>query len=105
VREYIYDSGAAPTHVERTLDRLAEREEPIEYNDVAAGDREAAVREAMFTVRETVRIGENPDGIYDDEGELDFSTGVLITERATGRRGLHVGEDALAALREADGED
>jgi hypothetical protein len=102
VKEYVYDSGASPggTHVERILERLADREEPVEYNDVAEGDREAAVREAMFSIRETVRIGDNPDGIYDEEGDLDFSAGVLITEEATGRRGLDVGESALETLRE-----
>lgn len=99
VRTYIYDSAAAPDHVDRVRERLAARDEEIESLDVAgADDRSDAVREAMFAVRESVRIGTAPDEIYDESGEPDFSAGVLITAEPTGRRNVHVGRDALEAL-------
>lgn len=99
VTDFIYDSGATPPHVEAILDRLAERDDPVEVRDVgAADDREDAVREAILTVRGAVRVGKTPDALYDDEGNLDFSAGALITERETGRRTLHTGREALEAL-------
>lgn len=104
VRTYVYDGETAAPHVAAVLERLSNRDESIDYlNLAAAGDRDAALREAMLTVRESVRIGTNPDGIYDDEGEPDFSAGVLVTQEPTGRRRLHVGAAALEALAdEAD---
>lgn len=99
VRTYIYNSETAADPVEAVLERLDERDESIDRQDVAAADdRTDALREAMLTVRESVRIGENPDGIYDEDGNPDFSSGVLVTEAATGRRNLYVGRDALEAL-------
>lgn len=99
VRTYIYDGETAAPHVAAVLERLSSRDESVDYlNLAAAGDRDAALREAMLTVRESVRIGTNPDGIYDDDGNPDFSAGVLVTQEPTGRRRLHVGEDALEAL-------
>ena len=103
VRTYIYDGETAADHVERVRDRLRERDDEIELLDVAAAENRAdAVREAMFAIRESVRIGSPPDEIYDENGTPEFSAGVLITEKPTGRRGLHVGRDALEAL-ESDG--
>jgi len=99
---YIYDSATPEDHVERVLARLDEREESVDRVDVDAGESRAdGLREAMLTVRDAVRIGTSPDGIYDAEGNPDFSAGAMITEQPTGRRELHVGADALAAL---DGE-
>ncbi len=99
VRTYIYNADRAPDHVDAVLAALADRDEEIEYQDLAAtASRDDAIREAMFTVRESVRIGKNPDGIYDEEGNPDFSAGVLITQEPTGRRSLHIGEDALDVL-------
>lgn len=103
VRSYIYNSGAAPDHVERVLELLDDREEGVERQDVgAAADADDARREAMLTLRESMRIGENPAGIYGEDGTPDFATGVLITENEVGRRAVHVGTDALDALREAE---
>ena len=103
VRTYVYDGETAADHVDRVLERLADRDEEFEYVDVAAADDRAdGVREAMFAIRESVRIGSAPDEIYDDDGNPDFSAGVLITEEPTGRRGLHVGRDALEALADED---
>jgi len=98
VRSYIYNSGVAPDHVERVLDSLADRPEDVERLDVDAADTER--REAMLTLRESMRIGENPEGIYGEDGTPDFAAGVLITENEVGRRTVHVGSDALDALRE-----
>lgn len=97
VREYIYNSETTPAHVEATLDALADRDDAT-LLDVADG--EGALREAMLTLRESVRIGENPDAIYDADGDPDFVTGVLVTEDDTGRRHLHVGPEAVDALAE-----
>ena len=103
VRSFIYNAAAADEGVERVLEMLAERPEDVEYHDVGAGDTEDARREAMLTLRESMRIGENPDGIYGEDGTPEFATGVLITENEVGRRDIHVGDDALETL-EADGE-
>lgn len=103
VRSYLYDAETADDHVETVLERLSDRDESIDYVDVAAADdRDDAVREAMLTVRESVRIGTNPDEIYDEDGNPDFSAGVLVTQAPTGRRRLHLGADALEALDESD---
>lgn len=99
VRNYIYNGETAGEHADAVLERLSNRDESIDRLDIAAADdREDAVREAMLTVRESVRIGTNPDGIYDEDGNPDFSAGVLITQEPTGRRNLYVGADALEAL-------
>lgn len=103
VRTYIYDGVDAPVHVDEVLAKLDDRDEAVDRLDVAAGDDpDAARRDAMLTLRESLRIGENPADVYGDDGSPDFSPGVLITEAATGRRTVHVGRDALAALAEAD---
>lgn len=105
VLNYVYDGETAADHVDRVLERLSERDESIDRLDVSgADDRDDAIREAMLTVRESVRIGTNPDGIYDDEGTPDFSAGVLVTREPTGRRTLHIGADALEALENDAGE-
>ncbi|MGQ3411690.1 hypothetical protein ACT4ML_05450 [Natrinema sp. LN54] len=99
VRSYIYDGETAPAHVDAVLERLSDRKESVDRLDVsAAADRDDAVREAMLRVRESVRIGTSPDGIYDEDGNPDFSAGVLIAQEPTGRRSLFVGEVALKAL-------
>ncbi|MFA9503268.1 hypothetical protein ACERIM_10850 [Natrinema sp. H-ect1] len=106
VRRYIYDSDRAADHVDDVLERLAAREESIDRQDVAAADdRDDAIRQAMLAVRESVRIGSSPDAIYDENGDPDFSAGVLITQAPTGRRSLHTGRAALEALSEAAGTD
>ncbi|QRV16499.1 hypothetical protein [Haloterrigena salifodinae] len=101
VQSYIYDSTAPADHVDRVRERLATRDEEFESLDVAdADDRSDAVREAMFAIRESVRIGTAPDELYNDNGEPDFAPGVLITAAPTGRRTIHVGREALEALAE-----
>lgn len=109
IRNYIYDGETAPGHVDAVLERLSAREESVDRLDVSAtDDRDDAVREAMLQVRESVRIGTSPDGIYDEDGTPDFSAGVLIAQEPTGRRSLFVGEAALEALAddaETDTED
>ncbi|MFB6302209.1 MAG: hypothetical protein ABEH78_05045 [Haloferacaceae archaeon] len=97
---YIYDSRTADPHVERVLDLLAERPEDVDHLDVGtAADPADARREALLAVGEATRIGRKPSGIYDADGNPDFSAGVLLTEAPTGRRELHVGAEAVAALR------
>jgi hypothetical protein len=101
VEHYIYNSETGDDHVQTVLALLAEREESIEYHDVAAADdRRDGLREAMLTLRNAVRIGTNPDEIYDPEGIPDFSVGVLVTEEQTGRRRLHIGTEAVTVLRD-----
>lgn len=97
---YIYDSRNAPDHVTEILEHLEARPEQPDIRDIdAAESREAALRDAMLETRNAVRIGENPSGIYDEDGNPDFSAGVLITEAETGRRDLSVGRDALEMLQ------
>jgi hypothetical protein len=100
VRSFIYNSAAAEAGVERVLELLEERPADVEYHDVGSGDTEDARREAMLTLRESMRIGENPGGIYGEDGTPEFATGVLVTENEIGRREIHVGSDALAALED-----
>jgi hypothetical protein len=97
VLTYLYNSESAPDHVGTVVERL---DDGVETVDVAQGAD--ARREAMFALRESVRIGDNPDAIYDDDGTPTFAPGVLVTEDERGRRALHVGADALDAL---DGDD
>jgi hypothetical protein len=104
VRAFIYNSEAATEHAERIRELLADREETVDYHDVGSGDADGARREAMLTLRESMRIGENPEGIYGEDGTPDFATGVLITENEIGRREIHVGGDAVDALT-ADAEE
>lgn len=102
-RAYIYDSESTDATVEAVLDRLAGRSDSIEMIDVAAvADRQAGLRRAMLTLRESIRIGKNPEDVFDAEGDPDFSAGVLITEAPTGRRSLHIGSAALEALDQPD---
>jgi|GEM_PF-1722501 len=103
VRAFIHNSGAATAQTERVRELLADREETVEFYDLGTGDAEDARREAMLTLRESMRIGENPEGIYGEDGTPDFAAGVLITENDIGRREIHVGSDAVDALRESDG--
>lgn len=104
VLRYIYDSETADPPVQRVLDRIAARDEAVERLDVATADDPAgARREALLAVGEATRIGRKPSGLFDDDGTPDFSAGALITEEPTGRRDLHVGREAVEALR-ADGD-
>lgn len=106
VRHYIYNSETGDAHVDVVLDRIAEREESVELHDVAAADdRRDGLRDATLTLRNAVRIGKNPEEVYDADGNPDFSAGVLITEEPTGRRHLHIGEDALEALEAAEADE
>ena len=103
VREYIYDSASPADHVHEVLDLLAARDESVEHTDVAAAeDRSDGINRAMLSLRESIRIGSNPPEIYDEDGAPNFSAGVLVTEADTGRRTIHVGEDALDALTDDD---
>lgn len=100
VLAFVYDSADSPDHVESVLDRLDGRTEEIDYVDIAASETEAdGQREAMLTVKNAVGIGTPPEELYGDDGTPEFAVGALITEESTGRRSLHVGEDAVAALR------
>lgn len=100
ILHYIYNSEKADDHVENVLERLKDRSEAIEYNDIsAANDRDPAHREALLTIGQAVRIGGKPNDIFDDDGDPDFSAGVLITEDTTGRRELKVGVETLEALQ------
>jgi len=103
VRAFIYNSGAATERIERLRELLADREESVEFHDLGTGEAEDARREAMLTLRESMRIGENPAGIYGEDGTPDFAAGVLITENEVGRREIHVGSDAVDVLCETDG--
>jgi hypothetical protein len=104
VLAYIYDSRASSDTVAAVLARLRDRGEAIEYTDLGtADDVSAARRDALLTIGEATRIGSKPDELFDDDGEPDLSPGVLLTEAATGRRELHIGDEALDALRD-DGE-
>jgi hypothetical protein len=103
---YVYDSETAEPHVEAVLAALEAREEAVAVQDVADADDPAdARREAMLTVKSAVRIGRSPAGVYGEDGSPDFSAGALITEAETGRRSLHVGREALAALGVGDDDD
>jgi len=96
---YVYDSADRPAHVDAVLDRVAERGDDPRLVDVDDGDREDGRREAALVVRQAVRVGSYPDALYADDGSLTFAPGALVTEAQTGRRTLHVGPDALEALR------
>lgn len=103
VISFVFDSENTPLHVETVLELISAREEAVNRIDVAAGDnRGDAEREAMLTVKEAVRIGSVPEALFDENGHPDFSVGALVTEETTGRRSLHIGTDALEALRGAD---
>jgi hypothetical protein len=100
VVSYVYDSRALPTHVRECLSELSDRDDEPELIDVdGAETREDGRRTAMLTVKNAVRIGSTPEELFDD-GQPDFSVGALITEADTGRRTLHIGSDALDALRD-----
>jgi hypothetical protein len=114
VLAYLYNAERGPGHVQQVLDRLDERtardgtadrageSDAVDRIDVSAGAD--ARREAMLTLRESVRIGDNPDAIYDEDGTPAFVPGVLITADDRGRRSVHVGREALAALDGGAGE-
>lgn len=102
VHTYVYDGAATPPHVEAVLERLAERPESVDLVDVDDHEtRRDGRREAMLAVKAAVRVGSAPDALFGEDGRPDFSTGALVTEAETGRRSLHVGPDALAALQDA----
>ncbi len=99
VLTFVYDSETTPRHVETILELLDGRDETPDRLDVAAGNPADARREAMLVIKDAVRIGTVPDELFDD-GRPDFSPGALITEAETGRRRLHVGEEALTAIED-----
>jgi hypothetical protein len=101
VHAFVYDSAAAPAHVETVRQRLQSRDEEVKLVDVADGDRADQRRTAILTVKNAVRIGSLPDELFDESGTPEFAAGVLITEAETGRRSMHVGSDALDALQGA----
>jgi hypothetical protein len=95
VVDYVYDSAAAPDHVEAVLAAIADRPEEPRLLDVSGG---ASRREATLAVKAAVRVGGFPADLYGEDGTLDVSPGVLVTEAPTGRRSMHVGAAALSAL-------
>jgi len=103
LREFIYNSETATDAAEQVRDRLREREGAVEVLDLETADSEAdARRAAMLSVGDATGIGSKPDAVFDDEGHPDFAPGVLILDRDTGERELHVGADALDALDTLD---
>lgn len=96
VLAYLYDGERTDDTVRAVLDALDERDGSVERIDASAGPD--AEREASLWVKETTRIGTSPDELYREEGGMTFAAGVLITEADTGRRSMHVGEDALVEL-------
>lgn len=100
VSTYIYDSETADDHVARVLERLEDRDETVEHIDLgAAADRDSARREAMLAIGQATRVGGKPSGVFDEDGNPDFSAGAMITEESTGRRELHIGPEAVEVLR------
>jgi hypothetical protein len=95
---YVYDGDATDEHVKSVLAALADRPEEPRVVNVATGDPADARREAMLVVRQAVRVGSAPEALFGESGTPDFSAGALVTEADTGRRTLHVGADAAAAL-------
>lgn len=93
VRSFVFDSDDVPSHVERVRTALDTREESIDCVDAADSERDATL-----TIKEAVRIGSVPETLFDDDGRLDVSEGVLVTETESGRRSIHVGQEALEAL-------
>jgi hypothetical protein len=92
---YLYDGDRTDGTVEAVLDALDGRD--VELLDAGAGPD--AAREATLWVKETTRIGASPEELAGPDG-LTFEPGVLITEAETGRRSMHIGEEALDALGE-----
>jgi hypothetical protein len=101
VIELLWDSAEASETGERVATRVRERPETVETVDLGTGNRADARREAMLSVGAATRIGSKPAALFDDSGDPDFSDAAIVTEDDRGRRELHVGEAALAAL---DGE-
>ncbi|MEF8786566.1 MAG: hypothetical protein V5A45_11590 [Haloarculaceae archaeon] len=98
VIEFLYDSERASETGERLAERVRARQEGIDFVDLGTGSREDAQREAMLSVGDATRIGTKPAALFDDDGNPDFSDGVVVTEDDRGRRELSVGEAALAVL-------
>lgn len=99
VRTYVYNSETATATARAVRDLVRERPESVEILDLGSAENYAeARRDAMLAVGDATGIGSKPDAIFDGEGDPDFSPGVLILDRETGRRELHVGEDALDVL-------
>jgi hypothetical protein len=96
---FLYNSHTGTDTVETVRERLEDREESVTRIDIAtATDPADARREAMLMVGTASRVGPKPDAIFDDDGNPTFPAAVLITEKATGRRDLHVGSEALDVL-------
>lgn len=98
VIEFLYDSERASETGKQVAERVRERPEEVAITDLGAGDRDDARREAMLSVGDATRIGTKPDTLFDDDGNPDFSDGVVITEDDRGRRELAIGEEALSLL-------
>lgn len=100
VLTYIYNSETTDDRVAWVLEQLDDREETIEYTDIGASDDpDGARREAMLAIGQATRVGKKPSGVFDDDGNPDFSAGAMITEEATGRRALHIGADSVKVLQ------
>lgn len=103
VLTYIYDTETADDHVAWVLDRLETRYESVEYIDLGiADDRDDARREAMLAIGQATRVGGKPSGVFDEDGNPDFSSGAVITEEPTGRRKLHIGTEVVQVLQSED---
>lgn len=99
VLAFVYDSAEPTDHVDGVLNRLDDRPEDIDYVDVAAAETAAdGQREGMLTIKNAVGIGTPPAELYGEDKTPDLTVGALITEESTGRRSLHVGEEALDVL-------
>ena len=86
----IYNRETAAGHVGPDLERFETRDEDLEYQNVAAAEnRDDAVREATFAIRESVRIGQGPGDIYDDEGNTVLCLAVLERSQRAERRNQH----------------
>lgn len=97
-----HDSERATATGRAVAEAVDARPEEPGVVDLGGGDRADARREAMLTVGEATRIGTKPDAVFDEDGNPDFSDGVIVTEDERGRRELHVGVDALEALDARD---
>ncbi len=98
VIELLHDTERASETGQAVAERVRDRSETVTEVDLGTGDRADARRAAMLSVGNATRIGGKPDEIFDENGDPDFSDAAIVTEDERGRRELHVGEDALAAL-------
>jgi hypothetical protein len=95
VLTFIYNSDRTTPAVDSVLEALADRGGAVDHIDTADADTK---REAMLAVGNATRVGSKPAEIFDGDNNPEFSRGVLITEQATGRRELHIGDEMLEVL-------